>query len=317
MTLMIKFIELPNGVRLPYIEQGDPTGVHLLLLHGFTGSSREFETIFAHLPKSVHTIALTQRGHGDASHPNSGYRLQDFSADLLEFMKAKGLHKAVIVGHSMGSAVAQRFAIDNPDRTLGLVLVGASITRTGDPKVQDFLDSTISSLIDPIDPDFVRQFSASMWVKPIPEELLEIVVQEALKVPARVWIQAFEGRPKEKISEEIERWLAATKPGDGKFVLTRGPEVTPGEPDGDTVALFRYKWERLTQLLADISGGKEHLLSALDDALKSAALQENEEALLLSAFMIYYLKQNGYKIEPYVKRLKEAEALRRERVRGA
>lgn len=205
MTLMIKFIELPNGVRLPYIEQGDPTGVHLLLLHGFTGSLREFETIFAHLPKSVHTIALTQRGHGDASHPNSGYRLQDFSADLLEFMKVKGLLEAVIVGHSMGSAVAQRFAIDNPDRTLGLVLVGASITRTGDPKVQDFLDSTISSLIDPIDPDFVRQFSASMWVKPIPEELFEIVVQEALKVPARVWIQAFEGRLKEKISEEIER----------------------------------------------------------------------------------------------------------------
>ena len=55
-----------------------------------------------------------------------------------------------------------------------------------------------------MDPDFVRQFSASMRVKPITEDLFEIVVLEALKVPSRVWIQAFEGRLKENISEELE-----------------------------------------------------------------------------------------------------------------
>ena len=101
------------------------------------------------------------------------------------------------------------------------------------------------------------------------------------------------------------------------MVLTRGPEVAPGDFDGDTIALFSHRWERLTLLLADLSGGKEHLLSVLDDALKKATLQNNEEALLLSAFMIYYLKQNGYKVEPYVKRLKEAEGLRKGSVQGA
>ena len=120
-----------------------------------------------------------------------------------------------------------------------------------------------------------------------------------------------------KISKEIARWLGATKPGDRKMVLTRGPEVAPGDFDGDTIALFSHRWERLTLLLADLSGGKEHLLSVLDDALKKATLQNNEEALLLSAFMIYYLKQNGYKVEPYVKRLKEAEGLRKGSVQGA
>jgi pimeloyl-ACP methyl ester carboxylesterase len=137
---------------------------------------------------------LTQRGHGDASHPNSGYRLDDFSGDLLEFMEVKGIREAIIVGHSMGSAVAQRFAVDNPDKSLGLILAGASIAGQGDPKVQEFFDSTISRLVDPIDPNFVRQFSASMRVKEIPEELFEMVVQDALKVPARVWIQAFRTR---------------------------------------------------------------------------------------------------------------------------
>jgi hypothetical protein len=120
-----------------------------------------------------------------------------------------------------------------------------------------------------------------------------------------------------KISKEIERWLGSNKSGDRKIVLTRGPEVAPADLDGDTIALFGRKWERLTLLLADLSGDKGHLLSVLDDALKKATMQNNEEALLLSAFMIYYLKQNGYKVEPYVRRLKEAESLRKGSLQSA
>ena len=60
------------------MEQGDPAEIPVVLIHGFTGSYREFEPILGHLPKSVHAVALTQRGHGDASHPNSCYRLDDF-----------------------------------------------------------------------------------------------------------------------------------------------------------------------------------------------------------------------------------------------
>ena len=186
MSFIEKNIQLPYGVQLPYIEQGDPSKVSIVFLHGYTGSLREFEPVFDHLPGSVHAIAVT------------------LSSDVYAFMQSKGIRKALIVGHSMGSAVAQRLAIDYPDKVLGLVLAGASVTLPGDPKVQAILDSTISELVDPIDPSFVRQFLTSMRVKPIPDELFEIVVQEALKVPARVWIQAFEGRLLEKIGEELD-----------------------------------------------------------------------------------------------------------------
>jgi pimeloyl-ACP methyl ester carboxylesterase len=125
-------------------------------------------------------------------------------------MKAKWIREAVFVGHSMGCAVAQRFAIVNPARSLGLVLVGAPTAGQGDPKVQEFFDSTISGLVDPVDPDFVRRFLASMRVRKIPEELFEMLVQDALKVPARVWIQAFEGRLSENISAGLERIVCPT-----------------------------------------------------------------------------------------------------------
>ena len=204
MTSRVKNIHLANNLQLPLIEQGIPSAGPLIFLHGFAGSWRDFKLVLDFLSKSVYAIALTQRGHGDASHPETGYRLSNFSDDLVKFMKIKGIHKAVIVGHSMGSAVAQRFAIDYPDKTLGLVLLGASITRQGDPKVREFFDSTVSKLADPIEPNFVDQFITSMRVKSIPEELFEEVMQEAHKVPARVWIEAFEGRLLENISEKIE-----------------------------------------------------------------------------------------------------------------
>lgn len=125
MTPVVKSVELPNQVKLSYVEQGDRSGVPLLLLHGVTDSWHSFELVLPHLPESIHAFALTQRGHGDSSQPAGGYRFHDFASDVAAFMDALHLDQAVIAGHSMGSSVAQRFAIDYPDRTSGLVLIGS------------------------------------------------------------------------------------------------------------------------------------------------------------------------------------------------
>jgi pimeloyl-ACP methyl ester carboxylesterase len=198
-------IQLPTGVQLQYIRRGDLSAIPIVFLHGFTGSWREFEPILEYLPEDLHAIAITLRGHGEASHPETGYGLSHFSADVEQLLKALEIDEVVIVGHSMGSAIAQRFALDNSGTTLGLVLVSAVYPRPGDPNLQAYFDSTVSKLEDPIDPEYVRQFLAIMRVKPIPEELFEIGVQEALRVPARVWMQAFEGRLKDRMAEEFDR----------------------------------------------------------------------------------------------------------------
>lgn len=110
----------------------------------------------------------------------------------------------------------------------------------------------------------------------------------------------------EKIGREIERWEESRK--GKKLVLKRGAEETP-VVETDTITLFSNELTRLSGLFADLSTNQKHLLSVLDDTLKSAVVQKNREALLLSAFIIYYLKQNRYMVEPYVRRLKEAEQL--------
>jgi hypothetical protein len=114
----------------------------------------------------------------------------------------------------------------------------------------------------------------------------------------------------QKISSEIDRWDEAVGRSGRSITLKRGPEARA--PQDDSIALFAGTLEKTTGLFGDLSAGRKHLLSVLDESLKAAQLQNNREALLLSAVIIYYLKSGGYKVEPYVKRLKEAERLQKE-----
>jgi non-heme chloroperoxidase len=210
MGRIVKSVALPGRVTLPYVEQGDASGVPMILLHGVTDSWYSFEPVLPHLPASIHAFALTQRGHGDADRPAAGYRTHDFSEDVAAFADALGLGRVVVVGHSMGSINAQRFAIDHSERTIGLVLAGAFATFRGNPAMVDFCQGTISPLTDPIDPGFVREFQESTLARPVPQAFLDTVVQESLKVPARVWHAAFAGFMEDASTGELRKITAPT-----------------------------------------------------------------------------------------------------------
>ena len=190
---MVHTIDLPTGVTLQYAERGRASGTPVIFLHGVTDSWRSFEPVLPHLPPAIHAFALTQRGHGDSSRPSDGYLYSDLAGDVLAFMDAMHLPAAIIAGHSMGSLVAQRFAVDHPSRVAGLVLMGAFASIHRDPGVQEFYDSTIATLTDPIDPAVARDFQVSTLESDIPAEQLEVFVTESLKVPARVWKALFNG----------------------------------------------------------------------------------------------------------------------------
>lgn len=196
-------VKLSTGVELPYVEQGDPAGVPVIFLDGYTDSWRSFEHVLPHLPNSIHAFALTQRGHGEADRPATGYQPRDFAADVTAFMDAFQLERAVIAGHSMGSTVAQRFGLDYPERTLGLVLIGSFATYRDNPGVVEFWDLAVSQLEDPIEPSFAREFQESTLAQPVPPAFFETVVQESLKVPARVWKAAFQGLLETDFSTEL------------------------------------------------------------------------------------------------------------------
>lgn len=181
-----------------------------MFVHGIGDSWRSFELVFRSLPETVHAFALTQRGHGDAGRPSGGYCVTDFATDLAGFMDAIGLKGAVIVGGSSGGLVARRYAIDHPERVLGLVMLGSPASLRDRPGMAELWESTISKLSDPVEPAFVRGLTGSTLARPIPQEFFEAMVKESLKVPAFVWKATFQGLIAYDDLEEIGRINAPT-----------------------------------------------------------------------------------------------------------
>ena len=113
--------------------------------------------------------------------------LRDFADDVCAFMDAVGLDAALLVGASSGGSAAQRFAVDEPARTLGMALLGpraACATRgRGSPTL-------VATLEDPIDAAFVRELSEGMSAVEIPQAVMATLCEENLEVPARAWHSA-------------------------------------------------------------------------------------------------------------------------------
>lgn len=199
--------ELSTGVRLPYIEHGDSKGVPLLLIHAWGESRGSFSPVIPLLPDRIHAFAMDQRGHGGADRPPDGYALADFATDLGAFQDALGLGPSILVGSSSGGYVAQRFALEQPSRTLGLVLVGAPRSLHGRAPFADEVDR----LTDPIDPEWVR--SSLAWFEfhhPIPPRYIEDRINDGLRMPAHVWKLALAGLSEAPVPTESGTIIAPT-----------------------------------------------------------------------------------------------------------
>jgi pimeloyl-ACP methyl ester carboxylesterase len=183
-------VRLKTGPRLHYVEQGDPTGQPIVFLHGYTDSWYSFCRLLSRLPASYHAFALDQRGHGDSERPISGYTPDSLAADVAAFLDAVEVDRATIVGHSMGSIVGRRVAELYPQRVSRLVLIGAILAANDATRE---LQEAVRGLDGPVPTDFARDFQLSTIHAPVPQPFLNRVVDESLKVPARVWRSALDG----------------------------------------------------------------------------------------------------------------------------
>jgi pimeloyl-ACP methyl ester carboxylesterase len=193
MTPAVSTVTLGSGITLSYAAQGDELGPVVVLLPGPTDSWRSYEPVLEQLPRSIRVIAVSQRGHGDSDRPASGYRVEDFAADVEPLLDALGIERAVVAGHSGSCLVARRVAVDHPERVSGLVLEASPTTLRGDAGLAGFVESVVSGLEDPIDPVFARSFVADTSSDELAPDVCDELTGEVLKVPARVWKEMFAG----------------------------------------------------------------------------------------------------------------------------
>ena len=190
---VVRTVTLANGVRLEIAEKGPRGGTPIVMLHGITDSRHSFDPVWDHLPSDWHAIAVSQRGHGASDKRPERYSTPDFAADIAQLAHLLDLPPMVVVGHSMGSSVALQLAADRPDLVHAVVGIGTFARYRDKADLRAFLDTEVAALQDPVPDAIAREFQVSTLAHPIDEAMLEVMVRESRKVPARVWRAAFDG----------------------------------------------------------------------------------------------------------------------------
>jgi pimeloyl-ACP methyl ester carboxylesterase len=96
----------------------------VIALHGVTATSMSFVGVAEELAGTRHLLALDLRGHGDSARPAGGdHSIAQHARDVAAAMRARGLLRRPIVGHSFGAYVATALAIEAPELVSALVFV--------------------------------------------------------------------------------------------------------------------------------------------------------------------------------------------------
>lgn len=167
-----------RGVTLHYLEQG--AGEPLLLVHGLGASTFSFRRNIPDLARDFHVFALDLMGFGYSERPARGdYSQTGHATRLADFIYAVGLDRAVVVGHSMGGAIALRAAAMFPERVERLVLVGSA-------RPNDLRGLSVMRLLRPLTP----LIAAAAYRNPrLPSRVLRSIVYD----PSRIDEETIEG----------------------------------------------------------------------------------------------------------------------------
>lgn len=115
-----------NGVTYHLEEAG--TGDTLIVLHGFTGSTAQWQPFVDAWAQHFHVVLVDLLGHGQTDAPESAsrYRLKHVRRDLLKLVDAVSDGPAHLLGYSMGGRIALYMAVNHPNLFQSLILESAS-----------------------------------------------------------------------------------------------------------------------------------------------------------------------------------------------
>src|SRR5262245_22940586 len=179
-------VNLSTGVQLKYHDVGPQNGKPIIFIHGPGSSSRDWYLVGPELLDSYRVLAMDLRGHGESQHPECCFTIEDYERDVIAFMDALKIDSATIVGHSMGSFIAERIALDFPERVQKLILISASDKATGNDKY-DRLYGAAQTSRGLSDPAVLDKWNKTATVMPIPDVMTTKSNNERAATAPDVW----------------------------------------------------------------------------------------------------------------------------------
>jgi pimeloyl-ACP methyl ester carboxylesterase len=105
-------------------------GSPLVLLHSMGSSVWSWSKVMEPLAQSHAVYALDTMGQGDSGNPSREYIIENYANSVVNFMNAKGISKATLIGNSVGAVISVQIAAANPEMVDKLILVGCPCRET-------------------------------------------------------------------------------------------------------------------------------------------------------------------------------------------
>jgi pimeloyl-ACP methyl ester carboxylesterase len=118
------FVRLSDGLTF-WRREGPPTGLPIVLVHGATVPSWEFDALVPPLLRAgFQTLRFDLLGHGASDRPRGAYTFERFTRQVVEIIESTGFPRpALLLGHSFGAALVAAVAAARPDLASRLILV--------------------------------------------------------------------------------------------------------------------------------------------------------------------------------------------------
>jgi non-heme chloroperoxidase len=120
---------LANGVALHFVDWGG-FGGDVVLLSGLDDSARIYDELAPLLATRHHVIAVTRRGFGHSSLSAGGHDAASLADDVKEFLRAIGMRRVDMVGHSIAGLELTRIATEHPELVRRLVYLDAATDKS-------------------------------------------------------------------------------------------------------------------------------------------------------------------------------------------
>lgn len=133
-----------NGMRLHYLEWGEPRNPTIVMLHGVAQQAHSWDFVARDLCDEYHILALDQRGHGDSDWaPDGDYSPEASQRDISGFIDQLGVAPFLLIGLSMGGGNAIRYTANNLQNVRGLVVVdiGPKVEDEGAKEIRRFIEA--------------------------------------------------------------------------------------------------------------------------------------------------------------------------------
>lgn len=131
----------------------------LLLLHGALGSQDQFKQAVSLLPSDLQAFTMNFHGHGGRPDEGRSFDMEEFVADVLQFMEEKGLEKVDIFGYSMGGYVAMVLAKNHPEKVGKICTLGTKLNWTPENAAKE-VKMLNPDVIEAKVPKFARMLAA-------------------------------------------------------------------------------------------------------------------------------------------------------------